>query len=318
MSFNIFKDILNIVMNLEDIWLMIDNQKEIKDMIVSKSELCDSCGNKIDGKTCRECGLVCDNAVEYSSYVYEEQQTFKHHVSNISNNRLLKMQEWLMWSNEEKNEYKLNKYVIELCRKLEITEVIVSGISALVSKVMKAIKSSCDGPKRSRVKDGIIIVCIHYISKNESFGNYSYMDLCKKIGLSLKYASRADKLLMELINSNKLCLSGEFVANFLRTELPMDYVINIISRYKLDINEKMLKDVNILIDICDDNDILLDHTPLSIGVSCFYYILVLNDMEIDVKIFSEIYDLSIVTITKTYNKLKVYKKNFEKMGIIKI
>ena len=304
-------------MNLEDIWSMMESQKKSQiSNNLKMNKKCDSCGIEIDDKTCKECGLVLDNNPEYSSYVYEEQQVFKHHTSNVTNNKLLKMQEWAMWSNEEKNEYKLNKYVVELCEKLCISEKIVSTVSALVLNVMKAIKLSCDGPKRSRVKDGIIIVCIHYISKNETSGNHSYVDLCRKIDLSLKYASRADKLIMELINSNKLNLSNEFVANFLKTESPVDYVIKIIDRYKLDISVNMLKNVNNLIDICEDNDILLDHTPLSIGVSCFYYILVLNNMEIDVKIFSEIYGLSIVTITKTYNKLKVYKKNFEKMGIV--
>jgi len=306
-------------MNLEDIWSMMDSQKtpQISNNLRTMNKKCGcDCDIDTDDKTCRECGLVLSDTVEYSSYVYEEPQVFKHHTTNVSNNRILKMQEWMMWSNEEKNQYKLNKYVIQLCEKLDISEKIVNTVSILVSNVMKAIKSCCDGPKRSRVKDGIIIVCIHYISKNESLGNNSYVDLCKKIDLSLKYASRADKLIMELINSNKLNLSDKFVSNFLKTESPMDYVLKIIGRYKLDIKEDMLKNVNNLIDICEDNDILLDHTPLSIGVSCFYYILTLNNIDIDVKIFSEIYDLSIVTIMKTYNKLKVYKKNFEKMGIM--
>jgi len=68
-----------------------------------------------------------------------------------------------------------------------------------------------------------------------------------------------------------------------------------------------------LITICEDNDILLDHTPLSVGVSCFYYILKLNNIDIDLKIFSELYDLSVVTVVKTYNKLKVYEKQISNM-----
>ena len=36
------------------------------------------------------------------------------------------------------------------------------------------------------------------------------------------------------------------------------------------------------------------------------------------KIFSELYDLSIVTVMKTFNKLKQYNHYFEKMGIKQI
>jgi transcription initiation factor TFIIIB Brf1 subunit/transcription initiation factor TFIIB len=308
--------------NLDDIWAILDKENEKKpesQEILQK--YCKNCSNKIIyDNTCRECGLITNNDVEYSSYVFEEQQECKKSPSNTPySNKILKMQEWLMWTNNEKTQYKLNKYTRELCEKLEINETLINGIISLVSHVMLAIKTSCDGPKRSRVKDGIIIVCVYYISKNESIFSYSYINLCKKVKLDLKYASRADKLIMELINSNKLKISQEFINNFLKTETPISYVIKIIEKYDLNsIKKDVLKQVSDLIDICEDNDILLDHTPLSIGVSCFYYILLLNTINIDVKIFSEIYNLSIVTILKTYNKLKVYTANFEKMGLIKL
>lgn len=305
-------------MNEDDIWSILDHSHS--NNVNNNDIYCKNCKNKINDSynTCTECGLVFDNDIEYSNYCFEEQQESKQPTFNsVYSNKIMKMQEWLMWSNDEKNLYKLNKYTRELCEKLEINEKLINSVCSLVEQVMLAIKNSCDGPKRSRVKDGIIIVCIYYISKNDN-NNYSYIDLCKKLDLNLKYASRADKLIMELINLNKIKISQEFINNFLKTESPIDYVNKIIERYQLNIDKQLLNNVSNLIDICEDNDILLDHTPLSIGVSCFYYILLLNNMEIDVKIFSEIYDLSIVTIFKTYNKLKVYTKNFEKMGITKL
>jgi hypothetical protein len=62
-----------------------------------------------------------------------------------------------------------------------------------------------------------------------------------------------------------------------------------------------------LIDICEDNDLISDTTPLTIGVTCFYYILKLPEINIDIdlKIFTSIYDVSLVTLTKTFNKLKL-------------
>jgi hypothetical protein len=307
---------------INNIWAILDNENENSKLNITNENYCNNCNiivNEIDN-TCRECGLINKNDVQYSDYLYEEQPEFKKSKPNTQySSRMQKMQEWLMWTNEEKNTYKLNIYTRELCDKLAINKYLIDRICSFVLQVMTAIKNSCDGPKRSRVKDGIIIVCIYYISKNEYEYKYSYIELSKKLGLNLKYVSKADKLIMELINTNKLNISKEFVNNFLKITAPIDYVTKIIDKYQLnEINQQLINMVSELIDICEDNDILLDHTPLSIGVSCFYYILQLNNMDTDVKMFSDIYDLSIVTISKTFNKLKVYSKNFEKMGITKI
>lgn len=278
-----------------------------------KQTTCPECDYSIYDSVCNNCGLMVNNEQEYSNYSFEEPVPYKPNYSS-SNSRLMKMQEWMMWTNEEKTEYKLNKYTKELCEKLQVSETIIDPVCNLVSQIMNAIKNSCDGPKRSRVKDGIIVVCIYYISKGTS-NTYSYIELSKKINLSMKYISKADKLMNELINLNKLKVSQEFTNNFFKTENPIDYVTKIIDKYSLNINRQIINQVVELIDICEDNDILLDHTPLSVGVSCFYYILDINNIEINVKVFSELYDLSMVTVLKTFNKLKLHKDNLEKMGI---
>ena len=149
-----------------------------------------------------------------------------------------------------------------------------------------------------------------FIIKNTS----NSIDLAKKIDLNMKYISKADKLIMELINSNKLKMSKECLNNFLQPENPIDFVTRIIEKYNLNINQSIIDQVSNLIEICEDNDILLDHTPLSIGVTCFY-VLNINNIDINIKMFSQLYDLSMVTVMKTYNKLKLYKTRFEKLNI---
>ena len=310
--------------NLDSIWSIMDTQTN-NEIVVAEIQnkkgnymFCIECNNElnVDRDICNECGFVNTNQKEYSSYSFEEAPVYTKTSPNTSyNNRLLKMQEWLMWTNDEKNEYKLNTYCTEFCQKLNINEKLISPVCNLVAQVMSAIKNSHDGPKRSRVKDGIIIVCIYYISKSVN-NSYSYTELAKKIDLNMKYISKADKLIMELINNNKLQFSKEFVDNFLKTEQPMDYINKIIEKYQLTINPLIIQQLTILIDICEDNDILLDHMPLSIGVSCFYYILEMNKMDINLKIFSELYNLSMVTVIKTLNKLKQY--DFSKYGITPI
>lgn len=304
--------------DINAIWKVFDTQYAQQNRTVTRNitHECTECNSIIYESVCDNCGLVTNNEQEFSHYSFDEPVQYRPSYSS-SNNRLMKMQEWMMWTNEEKTEYKLNKYTKELCTKLQISETIIDSVCSLVSQIMTAIKNSCDGPKRSRVKDGIIIICIYYISKGTSTA-YSYIDLAKNIDLNMKYISKADKLLMELINSNKLNVSYEFMQNFFKTEKPIDYVTKIIDKYQLKINPQILNQVEELISICEDNDILLDHTPLSVGVSCFYYILDINNIDINVKMFSELYDLSMVTVLKTFNKLKQHTHNLEKMGIKQI
>lgn len=273
---------------------------------------------------CRNCGLTMNDDIYYEEdiehFIFEDE--IKTRSSGGGNsNRLLKIQKWLQWSNEEKNDYKLKKYTRDLCEKLKVKECIIEPVCELVLQIMNAIKKQNDGPKRSRVKDGIIISCIYYTSKNLNFGHqYSYLELAKQINLDIKYISKADKIIMELVNCKQNKIDNNMQGNSLninkdvinQMQQPIDYVINSINNYKLNIDDNIIQKTKILIEICEDNDILLDHTPLSIGASCFYYILTEESINIDTKLFSEMYNLSIVTIVKTYNKLLVYKDKINK------
>ena len=309
--------------DINKIWLEFENAKlQDKDKVdpVNLNNSCDLCTN-CDGSnvyndngeiTCNDCGLVLnENRIS-------EQPNFDNTLSNLNEsttykpkaygNKILKMQEWYMWTNEEKNVYKLKNYIRTLCGKLNIVESLVSSIIETVVVVMDSIKKN-DGTKRARVKDGIVVICIYYVSKDTQT-MYSYIDLAKSLNLDIKYVTKAERMILELINSKRLKLDKMTV---LKTQKPFDYVINTIKKNDLKIPTKTLNDVQILINICEDNDLLLDHTPLSIGVCCFYYILKTQHLDIDLKMFSELYDLSVVTVVKTYNKLKVYDDKIYKL-----
>jgi transcription initiation factor TFIIIB Brf1 subunit/transcription initiation factor TFIIB len=262
---------------------------------------------------CNDCGLIVNENRLNSCSTFDNIQPVTNKTSyvkygNYSKNKLFKMQEWYMWTNEEKNTYKLKTYVIDLCQRLKIAECLTESICNTVIMVMDSIKKN-DGTKRARVKDGIIVSCIHYVSKDTSTP-YCYIDLAKMLDLDIKYVTRAERIIIELINGKKLYLNKTTI---LDTQKPYDYVINVIKKNGLKVDQSVLGDVKVLIEICEDNDILLDHTPLSVGVCCFYYILQRRNIDIDLKVFSDLYDLSVVTVLKTYNKLKVYDKQIDKM-----
>lgn len=302
--------------NIDLLWKEFDSANTLNDKQITsvvKNDKCTNClGERLgyvdNNYVCMECGLVIDEDRLNNNCSFESLQQTVSIKSSKTNSKLSKMQEWYMWTNEEKNTYKLKVYVRNLCIKLNIVECLFENICNIVIMVMDSIKRN-DGTKRARVKDGIIVSCIHYVSKDTSIP-YSYIDMAKTLNLDIKYVTRADKLILELINCKKLNMNKSLI---LDTMKPYDYVINTIQKYNIKIDNKVLLDVKTVIEICEDNDVLLDHTPLSIGVCCFYYILQLRNIEIDLKVFSDLYDLSVVTVLKTYNKLKIYDKQIQNL-----
>lgn len=329
MNFKIFQKTLymsqnNIQIGDKTIDILIKNKN--KQEIVKNQFVCNNCNEDLElsDNVCYNCGLE-TGQVEYSNYNFEETDQVSYSKVSSQNNRITKMQEWFKWTNEEKNEYKLNKYTKEFCYNLNhlfsnnkiniiLNENVIEQVVIFVSQLMKAIKDNFSGPKRSRVKDGLTIMCIYYTLKSNQIYT-SYIDISKMLKIEMKYISSANKTITQLVNNGKLKVEESFKNFIFKTEKPTDYINKIIDKYNLSIDQLILNQVSSLIDICEDNDVLLDHTPLSIGVSCFYYILSLNSLEVDINLFSEIYNISIVTIDKTFKKLLNYKEQFEKLGI---
>ena len=260
-------------------------------------------------KVCSICGKVNSDYLDFSTaIVYTEPETTSK--SGYINSKLSKILKWNMYSKEDKNEYKLKKAVKELIQKFNFNENIVSSICELVVSVIKSV-----GSKRAKIKESIIIVCTYYILKYNNINNYTQYHLAELVGLETKSISKADKIILEFINceSNKENNNIETQRLFHTNEKSIDYITNIVKKYNLDITDDTLTKTERLIMICEDNDILLDHTPLSIGVACFYYILKESNITIDIKLFSEIYSQSIVTINKTYSKLLPFKEKLNSL-----
>ena len=255
------------IRELEKIWAEFDNTQ--KNEHINKDEkintngqeweyvsICKNCSGDIgENNVCYQCGFsLREERIELHN-VFETCMPVTS-VKPLFKSKITKMQEWYMWSNNEKNEYKLKVCVQELCKKLKIADCLVGSIVETVILVMNVIKNN-DGTKRARVKQGIILVCIHYVSKDTSTP-YSYSELTKRLSLDIKYVTRAERLILELINAKKLNIDKDLILQNLK---PFDYIINTIKQKYIKINPEILDKVKSLIEICDDNDLLLDHTP---------------------------------------------------------
>lgn len=264
---------------------------------------------------CKECGLVLNNEINISSYSFTEEVQVNT-KSSWSFSKLTKIQKWLEWTPEEKQIYKLKNDTRLLCETLKINENLINTICEFVCNIMYKIKQT-DGSKRSRVKVGIVIMCICYVSNNPEYNNtnitYNSVSLAKKLGLDIKYITKADKILMEIMNcdlNNSLNINKSLIH---KLDSPIDHINKIIRIHNLQVNANIINNTEKLINICEDNDLLTDHTSLSIGVCCFYYILNISNIEIDIKVFTKIFNITNITINKIIGKLKLHDTKIQNL-----
>jgi len=266
---------------------------------------CKDCGKDIYNyeDVCTNCGLVI-NTHEYSDICWSEPILKKSSSGSCTN--LAKMQLWYTYTNDEKNTYKLNKYIEELCIKLYVSTNLIPSIKDIANIIMNIIKKH-DGTKRARVKDGIIIFCIHYVSKNTATP-YSTIELAKKLDIDIKYVTKAERMILELLSSNKLSLNKNTVLQPINS---LEYIKQIIIKNNLKINIETINLVEQVINICNENDILLDYAPLSLGVCCLYYVLLKQNINMNMKMIASLCDISTITVNKAYNDFIEYKSFIE-------
>lgn len=310
-----------------DIWNIYDNfkkdEKNILDIVIENGFKCVNC-NHIEYDTdhvCTNCGLMNNNDKIYDNNINYDTNTEmtvlnypKKKYNYDKNNHLCKMKTWYENTSEEKNEYKLLLYTKKICNSLEINSYI-DYICDLVNKVLKCIKLN-DGTKRSRVKDGIIVVCIYYTYKKHNLQNYTFtlQNIAKKLDLNIKYISKAEITILELINKKKISMDRNILLN-------IDTSLNILPDIKLQFRlyfdhskskacfglvrseiDVLFKELESLLKYYENNELFNNHTPFSITVGCLYYLLK-QKYDSDIILLSNVYNISHITILKIYKHL---------------
>jgi hypothetical protein len=132
----------------------------------------------------------------------------------------------------------------------------------------------------------------------------SYNIISKSLNLPIKYITNGEKLILELINIGKLHLDKTLL---LSNKSSIEYLTE---NTNFVIPQEIMIYTIKLIKICEENDILLGNSPLSISISCLYYtakkILNNNFSWINTQLLSQTYNISTVTILKTFNQLSTY------------
>lgn len=160
---------------------------------------CRECeGNIIQTRTeyvCKDCGLLSNEKLISNEVFYTEINT---EVKKNSQQLLFKSN-FNLYTNEEKTSYALNTYILKLCKEIDLQEYFIENVKNLSILVLNTIKKH-DNSKRLNVKDSIILVCIQCVSKNQLDARV----LAKKLGINIKYITKAEDTIFSLIHSKRL------------------------------------------------------------------------------------------------------------------
>jgi len=296
-----------------------DNSSSYNDRPIKNGFCCNNCGyEEYDtDNVCTNCGLINNNIQEYDIQTFQENEpvyakTVNYTKTTSNFNKINKMKQWYSSTNEEKNDYKLVLYTKELCEKLNINYH-VSYITDLVINILKLIKSA-DSSKRCRVKDGIIIVCIFYTYKNFNLHNdykFTLYSLAKKINLNVKYISKAETSILELVNKRKIDLNKNILLNIndIYSFIPgvKQQFINLNHNLSKEHIDLLFNNLKVLINKLEKNEYLSNHAPFSVVIGSLYYILNKQMFNIDLHMFSKLYNISNVTILKINSEINLLK-----------
>jgi transcription initiation factor TFIIIB Brf1 subunit/transcription initiation factor TFIIB len=187
------------------------------------------------------------------------------------------------------------------CKKYNITQTIIDSAKILYKKVSESVHSKGKRKGKSIImrcinRRSMIAACLFYACKlqNETRSPKEIADIYE---LEIKSVNRGCRNFCEIIDSNTLFY-----------EIKSSQSVDFIERFgkKLNIN---IDYINIAKDIAINIhklDIASTHEPPSVAAGCIVLVSNIYNIDISKKEISDIFDISDVTISKTYRKIFPY------------
>jgi transcription initiation factor TFIIB len=187
------------------------------------------------------------------------------------------------------------------CKKYNITQTIIDSAKILYKKVSESVHSKGKRKGKNIImrcinRRSMIAACLFYACKlqNETRSPKEIADIYE---LEIKSVNRGCRNFCEIIDSNTLFY-----------QIKSSQSVDFIERFgkKLNINiDYIIIAKNIAINI-HKLDIASTHEPPSVAAGCIVLVSNIYNIEISKKEISDIFDISDVTISKTYRKIYPY------------
>lgn len=281
-------------MTLELIWKQFDKVKISNDIAPQSKLYCKNCRAEtgIESYTdilCGVCGLIIDqNLVPYT---YDK--------DNGNNN-----------GQYNKCKYNLYIFVKEYCERLSLSTHYVSLIVDVMTVLFQ-----CTTSKRAKVKEGIFIVCAYFVLKLHRIER-SVEELAKNLGVELKYITKGEKLMSQLIQNPEITSKYPIFKNFGDILFSKNDTIDLFYKHShtlvsfFNLNQIHMDKIRDLIIKCEKVGIVNKASPKSIIVGCIYFYLNelglgLNKRSQTSKTISAIFNCSAGTVKKIAKEIEL-------------
>jgi len=285
------------------------------------SKLCPDCGDRniIDDqmrgrRICGNCGMELfeyfDNSIEMSNWDEKNdsdrcaQQT-NHFLPQSSlgtsigggNSKLKRLHIWSQMPYEERSLYDVLQEIETKCRKENIPKSVIDNAKNLYKKFTE--QKNKDGKKiiiRGDNRKSLIAACVLEGAKMQKLPR-SHKEIAKIFDLKVKHITSGCRKLFEVMDYN--------IYDSIQSSKPEDFIDRFKGKLKLgeytDLAKKIIKNIVKL-------DIATDHQPPSIAASAVMLIYQIYEIDYSVQNLSKIFDISDVTISKTFKKIVPYRK----------
>lgn len=273
--------------------------------------LCTRCSsNKIIDHICTDCGLIQKHETIYKQnyndiWIESKSKLCGKHGSGgknggggkmgnknnlYSNSRLQTLIHWNQITSLDRKEMKIKESIEELRYKIGLTDEIYNTYFDQVKNLYLKLGLI----KRGNIKDAILLVLLEYSIDNILGKNANIF--AKQIQLETKHITNARKIVYEKLQENKIICP---INNKLNVDV-FTWIQNIVVSKNLILGDQ--QEIKDLINKYKTEHLLDHHTPKTVAIGLVYYVLT-KKQKVDKKSFCDIFNISIVTISKIYKEI---------------
>jgi transcription initiation factor TFIIB len=267
---------------------------------------------------CSECGVIneeyLDEKPEFSndlegsnsrygcpSNFFLPKSSLGTKIASRGYNKLSIIQKQGQMPYKEKSLMEVLDRIQQKCKKYNITQTIIDSAKILYKRVSESVHSKGKRKGKSIImrcinRRSMIAACLFYACKlqNETRSPKEIADIYE---LEIKSVNRGCRNFCEIIDSNTLFC-----------EIKSSQSVDFIERFgkKLNINEDYIAIAKNIANNIHKLYIASTHEPPSVAAGCIVLVSNIYNIDISKKEISDIFDISDVTISKTYRKIYPY------------
>jgi transcription initiation factor TFIIIB Brf1 subunit/transcription initiation factor TFIIB len=329
-------DINKLDINSEEIWDLLDSleisDSNEKTKFIDKCYNCDSTKIYTDQDDsvirCDNCGLkllemldsnpdwnsinsTCDNISRCGAPTnyYFPQSSLGTKVTNGRFTRISVLERWSQMPYKERSRYEVLKYIDTKCKASDISQPIIDNAKNIFNELsLKKHQIETDAGDtvdkniiiRGFNRKGIISACV-LNGSNLQGKPMTPKEVGKIFGITEKQVTKGNRKLRDILNDDTI------ISN-IRSSQSDEYIdrkeyINMLKfdKVQIELAKKIAKNVKRL-------DIATDHQPASLAAGSVMLMANILNLSLSKKIISDTFDISQVTIIKTFRKIFPYRK----------